>query len=449
MAKKVEILTVLLLMILFLSPVQSIQNDSDFIDIKKTDLHEKLLVGGWVEEREGITIPHVNGKNYQMGYQHGSLLKEKISQNYRALFSLDDENRTNYSRALEIWHKKMKDNISIEYKEELQGLADGSESDINDTIVFNIGLSGFLMGWEECMEMSAWGNATADGELIHFRSWDIPSIAVDPKTDIPMEENQVLIVREPQGGYASVFPVLAGGIFCRGGMNEKGIVVSSEASYTPDFTYNATWFACRKLMVLDNASNASEAIAIMNSSRNGCINFVISDGNTPEAFVCEETSNMTYVGTWDNEAESRSPFWQIEQVVRRKNFFIHPDLAKTQRPFYSPRIFPILTFFKTRHMFFTSWRYYKTLSEEIEERWGKLDVNLTFSMARLIYRGETDWFLKLCGLAGWESFSAFHQWIAYPKAGDFAFSFADREQKAQYNTIHYVNLYNLLEEEPP
>ena len=30
--------------------------------------HASLLEGGWVEQRDGLTILHVNGSHYQMGY---------------------------------------------------------------------------------------------------------------------------------------------------------------------------------------------------------------------------------------------------------------------------------------------------------------------------------------------------------------------------------------------
>lgn len=47
----------------------------------------RLLQGGWIEERKGITILHVSGSNYEMGFQHGYLLKEKVQENLRAFLS--------------------------------------------------------------------------------------------------------------------------------------------------------------------------------------------------------------------------------------------------------------------------------------------------------------------------------------------------------------------------
>ncbi|MCX6670603.1 MAG: hypothetical protein NTX92_01610 [Euryarchaeota archaeon] len=48
-----------------------------------------VLDGGWVEERDNITILHVSGSHYQMGFQHGYLLQEEVQENVRAfLYSL-------------------------------------------------------------------------------------------------------------------------------------------------------------------------------------------------------------------------------------------------------------------------------------------------------------------------------------------------------------------------
>lgn len=43
-----------------------------------------VLDGGWVEERDNITILHVSGSHYEMGFQHGYLLQEEVQQNIRA-----------------------------------------------------------------------------------------------------------------------------------------------------------------------------------------------------------------------------------------------------------------------------------------------------------------------------------------------------------------------------
>jgi hypothetical protein len=128
--------------------------------------------------------------------------------------------------------------------------------------------------------------------------------------------------------------------------------------------------------------------------------------------------------------------------------FVHPETASEQRPFHDPRILYLNSRF-TGIDYFNTWRFYKTLSQEIEDVWGSLSNDNIMSMVRSIYRGETDVILKLYGLLGWEPFSAFHQWVVCPDTGDFIVSYADSERQAQYNELHYFNLYELIEAEPP
>ena len=405
------------------------------------------LEGGWIEERDGIKILHVSGSNYEMGYQQGFLLKNEIEQNYRAIFNLDHEEI--YPYILELWNTVIKNHIPHEYINEIWGIANGSGRSFEDVVVFTIGFATFLFGLH-CMEMSAWGPSTIDGKLIHMRSYDIPLHCKDPESGKYIQENQILIVRKPDNGHLSLYASFAGDAFSKGGINEKGLAISCESSPCSDVTLNATWFSCRILMVLDNASTSDEAINIMTSSRTGSSNYVISDGNIPTAFVIEETANFSYVGTWDNEIESTPPFWEIDHVIRRKNFYIHPTLASTQRNYYNPRIYFFLDLIINDDCnWFTTWRFYKTLSLEIEELLGNLDLDNTMDMLRSIYRGETDFILNLYGRFGSDPFYASRQWVSYPENGDIIISFADNIYQAQYNQVNYFNLYELYETEPP
>jgi hypothetical protein len=408
---------------------------------------ETRLEGGWLEERDGVKFLHVSGTNYEMGYQHGYLLKDEIEENYRAVFS-NDHNSEIYNFVLDAWNRIIKHHTPQEYIDEMQGLADGSGRPIEDVIVFVVGPDYFIPIDGACTEMAAWDSATVDGKLRHLYSSDWFLQIRDPESGTYLQENQLIMIRKPENGHASLQFFYAGGFTGYGGVNEYGIAISMDASGSTEFTLDATFFWLRVLMVLDYASTATEAINIMNINKNGRMNYIISDGKIPIAFVCEETVNHSYAGTWNDETESLSPFWAIENVVRRKNMYIHPDNARTQRPFYDPRIF----YFNSRYTgedYFNTWRYYKTLSEEIEQRWGILDNDNMIFMARSIYRAETDIILKLYGMLGLDQFPSHHQWVICSETGDIVVSFADGDHQAQYNDLHYFNLYELLKAEPP
>lgn len=421
-----------------------------YIQIKNENNSENLnlitktydpLDGGWVEEQDGITILHVSGTNYEMGYQHGYLLKDMVNENYDILFNSDPSGKI-YNEMYELWNNTVRYNVPNRYIKEMQGLADGSGRSFNDVAVFVMGHDGFL-GNSGCMEMAAWDSATADGKLYHFYSYDVDLNIHDPVSGKYLQENQIIIIREPNNGFASIQGFYAGTFAGCGGINEKEIALSMEFSPSDIWNLNVTFIWFRMINVLDNASSAEEAIDIMVSNRNGMMNYVISDGKIPQSFVCEETVNYSYIGTWDDDVESNLPFWQIENVVRRKNMYIHPITSKTQRKIYDPRIY-----FLIKGPWFNTWSYYKTLSQEIEKQWGNLNSSNILSIARSIYKGETNLYLKLSEIMGFEEFSSFHQWVACPENGDIFISFADGNNQAQYGDIQYFNLFKLLNSKP-
>ena len=304
------------------------------------DFRERKVDGGWIEERDGVTILHVSGTYYEMGYQHGYLLKDKIEQNYRAVIDSADPELYNY--VLEYWNAFWKYYTTEEYIDEMRGLSDGSGKSFDDVAAFNLWLLFLLMENRGCMNMAAWGPATADGKLYHMSSADIPPTVKDPETGVYLHENQILMVREPNNCYASITTVVAGCHTICGGMNEKSISLGSEWSPSYDCSDCSGNEYVSQLQVLDHASSAAEAIAIKKVNRNGPWNLIICDGKIPTALVIESTATLWCVSTWDSPIESISPFWSIDHVVRRKNMFIHPLTAGTQRDHYDPRIYFIL-----------------------------------------------------------------------------------------------------------
>jgi len=421
-----------------------IKNEKNTTNSEINTMTSDALDGGWLEEIDGVKVLHLNGSYYEMGYQYGYLLKKEIEENYRGILNLADAEE--YNHWLEKWNTIFKYYIPQDYIEEMQGLADGSGISINDVYVVNFGWA-FIIGEVGCSDFVSWGPATVDGKLYQMHSEDDINI-IDPETGTSVRDNQVLIVSKPDNRYASLYTALAGLVTGLDGINEKGISISQSISTTCDYTYHGIDCMIQIRMVLDRASSATEGIEILKQNRTGGNLFIISDGKIPVAFVCEQTANLIYVGSWDDRVEGKDPFWQISHVLRRKNFFIHPLLASTQRFNYNPKRFvsPIAKLFG-RNEYYDWWRFYRTISKEIEKLWGNLDLNNTMSLIRSVYRGETDLLLRFWK-AG-EFVPPYHQWVACPETGDMAICFGTTEKSAQYNPIHYFNLYELLNSEPP
>jgi len=405
----------------------------------------KAIPGGWLEEREGIKILHVSGSHYDMGYQHGFLLRNETRENVRAFLN---SSSLSYTQLLKIWNVT-KNYIPRPYIEEMHGLADGAGIKFEDIATSYIS----IMTWGmECFGFAAWKDATVDGRLYHFRSFDLPMNIRDPVTEKFVHENAVLIVRKPQDGYASITASVAGALHGGGGFNEKGIAVGMQTCWSRDFTIHGIPAVFRVQMVLDYAASIDEAIKYLITNKTAGWNFIVSDYKIPAAYAVETTANLSYVGSFDNPVESTPPFWTIKNVVRRTNFFISPELAATQRSHYDPSgIAGFIRLFRDGDPFFAIWRSYKAVSEAIEANYGRLNLNSTMELLQHVYRGDTDILLKiLIKLAEGTSFNrAWNMWVACPESGDMVVSFAEKDKVASTTPYHYFNFYKLLEEKPP
>lgn len=369
----------------------------------------------WLEVHDGVKILHISGTNYEMGYQQGSLLKEEVQENIRAWLHYSWISLENLTI---IWNV-MKEYVPQEYIEEMHGLADGAEIPFEEIAAANmVILVGDIGG---CFGISAWGNATKDGKLYHARSFDMAFDIRDPITGICAQENSVLIVRHPESGYASLIPTVAGAMHGGGGINEQGIAVGQQICQSRNWDLRGMPAQFRVQQVLDHASTAQEAINFLISNREFGWNFIVSDSKIPAGYVVETTANYTYVGTFDDPTECEKPFWPIQDVVRRTNFFIDQSMAETQRERYNPGgLIGFIKFLRRTDVYYAVWRSYKVCSEGIEKNWGSLNLNSTMTMLRSCYKGDTDFLLRLIVyLASGTSFNrAFNMWVADPESGD-------------------------------
>jgi hypothetical protein len=420
------------------------------VPINIRPLHSNLLDGGWVEEQGNITILHVNGSNYNMGYQHGYLLSEKVQENIRA-FRHYAEQYLPRNEFLKFW------NISApyvppEYIEELHGIADGANVSYYDIAESIVAVEYSDHG---CFGIAAWGPASLDGKLYHSRSFDLPSSIQDPVSKHYAHENTVLVVRHPANGAASLAPSIAGSFHTGGGMNEYGVCLGIQICWSKDQTFEGTPYHFRVQQVLDHATTAAGAIQILNTNRSHGFNFIVSQATPPEGFILEQSANNSYVGTYNNSIESISPFWGIDHVVRRTNVFIDPALAATQRKRYDPTgligFLNLLFYKRTNSPFFAVYQLYSSVSHEINVSWGTLDLNGTENVLQHGYLAGSNPLLRLIERLGRGTGMAesWNQWTACPATGEMVVSFATHDNLAYRNTPRYFNLSQLLQEQPP
>ncbi|MFH1012928.1 MAG: C45 family peptidase [Thermoplasmatota archaeon] len=403
------------------------------------------LDGGWLEDIDGVSILHVSGSFYEMGYQQGYLLRDDILENMRAFLDMYAYFDWDYDDVCEVWTVQ-EHYLPDEYKQEIQGMADGAGLSYEEVAVHNTWM-GVFNHLHSCWGASLWGHATADGELLHLRSVDGVNTIHDPVTGTGLYENQVIIVRDPDDALASLAPIFAGDILSIGGFNEQGVAVSELTVIGTDTTFHGINAGYRMRMVLDRADDCYEAVEIMNANRTCCWNFIISDGKIPMGFALEQSANLAYVNTWFDPVESTDPFWAIEDVVRRGNFFITPALAAFQRETYDPSgLQGYLRMMLGVDSTFAPWTQYKAISDEIEKRYGVLDISTAVALLQNVYRGKTDLIFRLILT---KQTHTGRQWVACPVTGDIHIRFSEHGEEAYLIPAKCFNLYDLLKRGPP
>ncbi|MBN1861993.1 MAG: hypothetical protein JW840_11110 [Candidatus Thermoplasmatota archaeon] len=408
-----------------------------------------LLDGGWVEQQEDLTILHVNGSHYQMGFQHGYLLRTEVQENIRAFIHYAEQYLT-VPDLLMLWNTSQP-YIPAQYIQEIQGIADGANISFDDIAA---AITAVEYSDHGCFGIAAWGPATTDGTLYHARSFDLPSNIKDPVSKKFVHENTVLIVRNPLNGSASISPSVAGSFHTGGGMNSHGVCLGIQICWSKDQTFEGNLYHFRVQEVLDSATTAEEAIQILNTNRTHGFNFVVSQADPACGFVLEQTANLTYIGTHNDSVESTPPFWAIKHVARRTNVFIDPTIAETQRKRYDPTGligFLNLLFFQKSCPFFAVYQLYKSVSKSINSSWGALTLNETMDVLQNGYRAKGFPLLQVIKFFGRGTgmAEAWNQWVACGKTGDMVVSFATHEHLAFQTEPTYVNFYELLSAVPP
>ncbi len=176
---------------------------------------------GWLEVVDGYPVLHLKGSPYEVGFQHGALLKESVTENLNQIINVQAEREV-----IEIGPLTLTPRAAIEmivaiedrhvpdaYFEELQGLSDGSGLDLEEVRIAN-----FIPELFHCSGFALMNSATKDGTLYHGR-------VLDYATGWGLQNHAVIIVTELDGCIPFVNVSYAGFIGCVTGMNAEHVSI--------------------------------------------------------------------------------------------------------------------------------------------------------------------------------------------------------------------------------
>lgn len=231
---------------------------------------------GYLERVDGQLILHLKGTYYEIGYQHGKLLKDQVQSNVTRIVDNQDEiGKTKeyfmYKLLRGGMHQRLMPHIPEKYLEELRGLADGAEVSEEHVLIANLFPEAF-----HCTGVALMDQATHDGSLYHVR-------ILDYMTEAGLQDSAVCMIVEPEGANAFMNIGYAGCIGSITGMNEKQVTIG-EMGGAGQGHWDGIPMTFLIRDALERASTLQEAMKIFRDAPRTCeYYYVISDAKIPDA----------------------------------------------------------------------------------------------------------------------------------------------------------------------
>ncbi|MBZ0119361.1 MAG: C45 family peptidase, partial [Sandaracinaceae bacterium] len=331
---------------------------------------------GWLRKIGDVHVLKVAGSFYEMGRQHGALLKDEIAQGpipyYRtvvekllgrsALGPLSPLAWTLLQRTV---GRRVADRVPEFALETIRGLADGAGMPFEqfldgctmpDSVVWVASRAMTLKGHGPavahrlqlglgCTSAVAWGEATKDGALLHARNFDYHGVGPWPRT-------KAVIFHEPDRGQRYV-SVAAAGVGLGGitAMNEAGLTLTvHQHMFTDRAALGGVPIGIVGDVVMRDAESLEDARKILEEHRPiGCWTYVVTDGKRREVMALEESPERKAV----IRAEGKNTFGYA-------NIYVDRELGKTEVDYYG-----------------SYWRHnqgrYRAVHERLEAQEGALD----------------------------------------------------------------------------
>ncbi len=231
---------------------------------------------GYLEKTDGTLVLHLSGDYYDLGYQHGVLLREMVRTNM--LNIVDNQSELGESKEYKLYkmlrgamHARLKPHIPENYLEEMRGLAEGAGLEFEEVLAGNLMPEAF-----HCSGMALFGEATQDGSLYHVR-------ILDYMTEAGLQDLAVLMIVKPEGARAFMNVSYAGFLGSVTGMNDAQIAIGEMGGGGQGF-YDGMPMSLLIRYALERASSLQEAMDIFRDTPRTCeYYYVISDAKIPDA----------------------------------------------------------------------------------------------------------------------------------------------------------------------
>ena len=246
---------------------------------------------GWLETVNGYPVLHLKGTPYEMGFQHGALLKESVKKNMHTLLEVKGDRTLVEFGPIKIKPRHaiagiieiQKPFVPKRYFEELDGLSKGSGLPLEDARMGN-----FIPEMFHCSGFALMNSATKDGTLLHGR-------VLDYAVDWGLQEHAVIVIAEPDGRIPFVNVTYAGFVGSVTGMNAEHVSVG-EMGGGGLGNWQGIPMAFLIREALETGKDLEAAIAVFRDNPRTCQYFyVVADAKTNRAVGMEASWNEFFV----------------------------------------------------------------------------------------------------------------------------------------------------------
>jgi predicted choloylglycine hydrolase len=247
---------------------------------------------GWREDVDGVRVVHLQGTHYEMGRQHGKLLKEEIHALIKYFF---EDKGTLFGASVSDIAKAaatMEKFIPAEYIDEMKGVAEGAGVEYEKVLYSNVFLDVVSAHWvgvaPGCSNFIALPGVTKDGNVVHGRN-------LDWSADEKIAAMNTVFFYTPNDGipFAALgWPSIVGTLT---GMNARQISMGEMTSMSSEATLEGIPIMILLRMLLETSDNLDSAFKVLaDNPRTTGYNVLVSDGKAADAFGVEMSAKNIF-----------------------------------------------------------------------------------------------------------------------------------------------------------
>lgn len=284
----------------------------------------------YIEQIDGQTVVHLKGTPYEMGFQHGTLLRDQV------LAGIDVFNKLLESAhqetgapvavmnfALDCIYRNCAPHIPERFRREMEGLADGAGVDLR--VLRRVHVISVVTE-RNCSSFALFGHASKDGKLYHGHNFDWV-------VDAGLQNNAALFLYEPDGRVPFAGYGYIGMIGYVSGMNMDGIAIGMIGAVNRDTRWSGIPLMLLLRRVLEESSSLYDAQNVITTAhRTVGYNYVIADGDARDARVFETSAHRCAVFQAGDSRESAAEYaLTMEDAVFRADEAMDPAVRRDQQ----------------------------------------------------------------------------------------------------------------------